>query len=215
LVLGYFLFHYVGAFDYSITTGMTTIVALAVREVLFGLILGLLFQIIFLGVQFAGGLIDYQIGFALVNVVDPYTSTNIPILAQTKMLLATLIFLMINGHHVLLQGLFESFRLVPLGKVSFQAPLLADIVHFSGRAFAIGLKLAAPVVVTLFITDVCMGIVARTMPQMNVFIVGFPLKIGVGLFVVALSLPVFNYVFTKLLNLMNLDALQLSKGFAG
>ena len=100
---------------------MLPLLTLALREFLFGLIIGFLFQIIFFGVEFGGGLIGYQIGFAMVNIIDPTTSASVPIIGQFKLLIATLIFFLINGHHVMLQALFESFKLVPLGHVTFKA----------------------------------------------------------------------------------------------
>jgi flagellar biosynthetic protein FliR len=215
LILAYFLFSYTGLSGISAEIGLLSIASIAVREFAFGALLGFLFQIIFIGVQFGGGVIGYQIGFALVNVVDPTTSTNISIISQVKLLLATLIFLLIDGHHLVLQALFESYRLVPLGAVSIETTLLDDLVRFAGQTFVIGIKLAAPVVVTLFVTDICLGILARTMPQMNVFVVGFPLKISAGLFVLATTLPLFHYMFSKLFQQTSLETMQLIRGLAG
>lgn len=215
LLIAYFMFSYTGAAELDLNLGLLSLGLLAAKEFLFGVILGFLFQIVFLGVQFGGGIIGYQIGFALVNVIDPSTSTNISIISQVKLLLATLIFLMMNGHHFILQALFESYKLVPLGGITFSSIMAEGIIRFAGQTFSIGIKLAAPVVVTLFITDVCLGIIARTMPQMNVFIVGFPLKIGIGLFILGTTLPLFSYVFTKLYEAMSIEAVQLSRGLVG
>jgi flagellar biosynthetic protein FliR len=215
LLLAYFLFSYTGSTQLEIGPGLWPLVGIAVREFAFGLLLGFLFQILFIGVQFGGGVIGYQIGFALVNVIDPSTSTNISIIAQVKLLIATLVFLLINGHHIILQALFESFAFVPLGAVSFKTIVADGIVRFTGQVFVIGIKLAAPVMVTLFITDLCLGILARTMPQMNVFIVGFPLKIGIGLFILATTLPLFGYVFTKLVDSTSIEVMQITRGLAG
>jgi flagellar biosynthesis protein FliR len=215
LMLGYFVFPYVNAQGLVLDPGLLPLLTLAVREFLFGLVIGFLFQIIFIGIEFGGGLIGYQIGFAMVNIVDPTTSANVPIIGQFKVIIATLIFLMINGHHVMLQALFDSFKLVPLGHITLTPAVMTEVVRFAGAAFSVGIKISAPVIVTLFITDICLGIIARTMPQMNVLVVGFQVKIGVGLLVLAVSLPVFNYVFTQLFSKMSMDALQISKGFAG
>jgi flagellar biosynthesis protein FliR len=215
LVLGYFLFPLVSTQQFPLDAGFLPLFTLALREFLLGLIVGFLFQIIFMGVEFGGGLIGYQIGFAMVNIVDPTTSANVPIIGQFKLLMATLIFFLINGHHVMLQALFESFKLVPLGHVNLKAGSLIEVARIAGAAFTIGIKVSAPVIVTLFVTDVCLGIIGRTMPQMNILVVGFQVKIGVGLLILAISLPVFNYVFTQLFTRLNIDALQITKGFAG
>lgn len=215
LVLGYFLFPLVNTQQFALEAGLLPLLTLAMKEFLLGLIIGFLFQIIFLGVEFGGGLIGYQIGFAMVNIIDPTTSANVPILGQFKILIATLIFFLINGHHVMLQALFESYRTVPLGHVAFKPASLIEVMKLAGAAFSIGIKVSAPVIVTLFITDVCLGIIARTMPQMNILVVGFQVKIGTGLLILAVTLPVFNYVFTQLFSRMSMDTLQITKGFAG
>ncbi len=214
LVLGYFLFPLIGSQELAIDPGLFPIALVAARELLFGLIIGFFFQIIFIAVEFGGGILGYQIGFALVNIVDPSTSNSVPIIGQFKLIVATLIFFGIDGHHVVLQALFESFKFVPLGHVTFHAEILDHIVTFAGAVFIIGVKIAAPILVTLFITDVCLGIVSRTMPQMNMFIVGFQVKIGAGLLMIALALPFFQYMFTKVFNQMSIDAFDLTRGFA-
>jgi flagellar biosynthetic protein FliR len=91
--------------------------------------------------------------------------------------------------------MIDSFKLVPLGTVAFQLSGAADLVRLSAGVFVLAVKIASPVMLALFLTDAALGIVARTVPQMNVFIVGFPLKIAIGLFAVGLTLPVFAYVF--------------------
>jgi len=215
LVFGYFLFPLVGAQNVQVDPGLVPLALLAARELLFGLIIGFFFEIIFIAVQFGGGILGYQIGFALVNVVDPTTSDNVPIIGQFQVIIATLIFFLIDGHHVILQALFESFKYVPLGHVVFRGELLDHIITFVGSVFVIGVKIAAPILVTLFITDVCLGIVARTMPQMNMFIVGFQVKIGAGLLMIALSLPFFQYMFSKVFTQLSIKAFELTKGFTG
>jgi flagellar biosynthetic protein FliR len=215
LALGYFLFPLTSTQLFALDAGLLPLFTLAMQEFLLGLIIGFLFQIIFWGVEFGGGLIGYQIGFAMVNIVDPTTSANVPIIGQFKLLIATLIFFLINGHHVMLQALFESFRMVPLGHIVFRPANLVEFTKLAGAAFIIGIKVSAPVIVTLFITDVCLGIIARTMPQMNILVVGFQVKIFAGLLVLGISLPVFNYVFTQLFSRLSIDAFQITKGFAG
>jgi len=207
LALGYFLFPLTSTQlqQVALDAGLLPLFTLAMQEFLLGLIIGFLFQIIFWGVEFGGGLIGYQIGFAMVNIVDPTTSANVPIIGQFKLLIATLIFFMINGLHVMLQALFESFRMVPLGHIAFKPASLMEVMKLAGAAFIIGIKVSAPVIVTLFIADVCLGIIARTMPQMNILVVGFQVKIFAGLLVLGISLPVFNYVFTQLFSRLSID----------
>lgn len=215
LMFGYFLYPLVGTQTFHLEPGLLPLVMLGVKEFMFGLIIGFLFQLIFLGVQFGGGVLGYQIGYALVNVIDPSTSESVPIIGQLKLIISTLIFFIIDGHHVILQALFESYKVVPLGHVAFNPLAMDAVMHATAAVFVVGIKIAAPVLVTLFITDVCLGIVARTMPQMNILIVGFQVKIGVGLTMLAVGLPFFNFMFTKVFNQLSIDAFSISKGFAG
>ncbi len=215
LMFGYFLFPLVGTQTFQLDPGLLPLVLLGAKEFMFGLIIGFLFQLIFLGVQFGGGVLGYQIGYAMVNVIDPSTSESVPIIGQLKLILSTLIFFIIDGHHVILQALFESYKVVPLGHVSFNPLAMDAVMHASAAVFVVGIKIAAPVLVTLFITDICLGIVARTMPQMNILIVGFQVKIGAGLIMLALGLPFFQFMFTKVFNQLSIDAFTITKGFAG
>lgn len=215
LMFGYFLFPLVGTQSFQLDQGLLPLVLLGAKEFMYGLIIGFLFQLIFLGVQFGGGILGYQIGYALVNVIDPMTSESVPIIGQLKLILATLIFFIIDGHHVILQALFESFKVVPLGQVSFNPLAMDAVLRETAAVFVVGIKICAPVLVTLFITDICLGIVARTMPQMNILIVGFQVKIGVGLIMLALGLPFFQFMFTKVFNQMSIEAFSITKGFAG
>ncbi len=215
LLFGYFLFPLVGTQHLELDPGLAPLTMLGLQEFGFGLIIGFLFQLIFLGVQYGGGLLGYQIGYAIVNVIDPTTSENVPIIGQLKLIISTLVFFLIDGHHTILQALFESYKIVPLGHIEFNPMALNEVMRLSGAIFAIGIKIAAPVMVTLFIVDICLGIVARTMPQMNILIVGFQVKIGVGLLMLALGVPLFQFMFTKVFNQISLEALAITKGFAG
>lgn len=215
LMFGLFLFPLVGTQQFQIDPGLLPLVLMGAKELMYGLIIGFLFQLIFLGVQFGGGVLGYQIGYAMVNVIDPMTSESVPIIGQLKLILSTLIFFIIDGHHVILQALFESYKVVPLGHVAFNPLAMDAVLRATAAVFVVGVKIAAPVLVTLFIADICLGIVARTMPQMNILIVGFQVKIGAGLLMLAIGVPFFNFMFTKVFNQLSIDAFRITKGFAG
>jgi flagellar biosynthetic protein FliR len=126
-------------------------------------------------------------GFGVATLIDPATRAYAPLLGTFLNLLAVVIFFAIDGHHLLIRGLAHSFELVPLGVPLTEFNIAAVITHF-GSMFVYAAAIAAPVVVSLFLLDVALGVVARTMPQVNVFIVSIPLKIFIGLAVFALSL---------------------------
>jgi flagellar biosynthetic protein FliR len=100
-----------------------------------------------------------------------------------------------DGHHMVLSAILDSFRLVPMATVQFHLQSAAELVRLSAGVFVVAVKIASPVMLALLLTDCALGVLSRTVPQMNIFIVGFPLKIMVGLFVIGMSLPVFAYIF--------------------
>lgn len=178
--------------------GLSLFVVMIGKEVLAGALIGFLAFLIFWGVQTAGGVAGFQMGFGIARVFDPQLQTQVPLVSQFQYLLALMIFLLINGHHVLLQGLSKSFDLIPLLGVGFSSPIGTELIKMTGQVFEVAVKISAPVIVTLLLTDIGLGILARTLPQMNIFIVGFPVKIGMGLIALFLSLPLFAYVLGRL-----------------
>jgi len=173
------------------------------KEVIAGLAVGFISLLLFIAVQFAGDIIGLQMGFGIVNVIDPNSQAQVPLIGQFQFLLAMLIFLSLNGHHLLLSAIVGSFKVVPLGQITFTKLSGEILVRATVDTIALAIKLGAPCIVTLFLLDVALGIVARTVPQMNIFIVGFPLKISVGLMMMGVSLPIIGYVFSKLLQGLN------------
>jgi len=198
LVLALALFPGVRATPILIPPGLPLFVAMIAKEMLAGALIGFVALLVFWGVQTAGGVAGFQMGFGIARVFDPQLQTQVPLVSQFQYLLALMIFLLINGHHVLLQGLSKSFDLIPLLGVRFSGPLGTELIKMTGQLFEVAVKISAPVIVTLLLTDIGLGILARTLPQMNVFIVGFPVKIGMGLIALFLSLPFFAYVLGKL-----------------
>lgn len=178
--------------------GLLSFMGLAMPEIMAGLILGLTTNFIFYGVEMAGQLVGIQMGFGIVAVLDPMTETQVSIIAQLQYLFAILIFLSLNGHHFLLEGLARSYLAAPLGGVTLPSGLLGIVVELSGNIFVAAFKIAAPAMAALFLTEVALGIIARTVPQMNIFIVSFPLTIGVGLLALALSWPLLSYILQLL-----------------
>lgn len=176
----------------------------AAREILIGFLIGMFFQLIFLGVQTAGALVGYQMGFALAALFDPNNSEEVSIISQFWILFASLIFLSLDGHHVLIKSYVDSYTVLPVGAISLNPNLAAIIAKATTYVFVLALKIASPVLLTLFLTDIALGAVSKMMPTMNVFFVGFPLKIAAGILVLALSLPIVAHVLEK--GMMFVDA---------
>jgi flagellar biosynthetic protein FliR len=183
-------------------------------EVLLGAAIGLTVQMIFAGVQIAGELAGYQMGMAVANVLDPDSSVQIPLLSQFFQMFAILIFFSVNAHHWFVKALVESFHLLPPLRFHVNASLMDLLVNAGGAIFVSGVRLGAPVIVVLLLTSLAFGLLARTVPQMNVFVVAIPLKIAVGLLFMAMSLPYVSAVLQSLFfdNLRRLLVL-LANGF--
>ena len=160
-----------------------------VSEVLMGLGIGLAIRLIMAGIQMAGQVSGFQMGLAIANIMDPATSMQTPILAQAFNLMAMLIFLAIDAHHWFFHAMVESFTIIPPFQFGLSSSIVGYLVDLGGKMFIIALKIGAPVIVALILTSVSFGLMARTVPQMNIFIVAMPLKIVVGLLFVVFSLP--------------------------
>lgn len=174
------------------------------KEVIVGLLLGLISYMILAAVQIAGGFIDFQMGFAIANVVDPQTGAQSPVIGQYFYTFALLFLLAVDGHHLLINGAFFSFESIPIDQfidLSSDTILITIITMFN-QLFLIAFQLAIPIVGCLFLVDVALGIIARTVPQLNVFVVGLPLKIFVSLFVISMFIVVYAGLVRRLFNYM-------------
>jgi flagellar biosynthetic protein FliR len=159
------------------------------REVLFGLALGLAMNIVFMGLQAGSHLIGVQLGFSLGGVLDPISGNQFNALDQLYSLLATLVFFTINGHHLVIQALAETVRAVPPGTFDPFALRVENLGPIFVGFMVTAARIAMPVVVALSLADLGMGFVARTVPQVQVLVVGAPIKIAVGLLVLIAALP--------------------------
>jgi len=181
---------------------------LGLQEVLTGAVVGFAFSLLFSGLQAAGEILGLQMGFGLASVYDSSSEEQTGVLGQFQLILGLLLFFAMNGHHLMLRAFFDSYRVVGTDGLQLAASGLDSVIRLSGTLFVIAVKAAAPVLAAVLLTEITLGITARTMPQMNVFAVGFPLKIGVGLVALAGALPLFASLLGNLL-------LQLSASLDG
>jgi flagellar biosynthetic protein FliR len=176
-----------------------------VREMLIGFSIGLGATLIFTGIQLAGQIVDIQMGLGMVNIIDPVTNNQISVMGQYYYLIATLVFMAVNGHHLLLRAVAESFAVIPLGHAHFSVALGTKMMGLFTQVFFIAFRVGAPVIGALFITNMALGVIARTVPQMNVFIVGMPLSLAVGFLVTAISMSFFVFILQGLFKGMGKD----------
>lgn len=185
--------------DVSIPETLTLLelAGLAVKELMVGVLTGFFFFLLFKAAELAGVITGFQVGLAISQSFDPNAGEQVSIIGRLWVALASLIFLAINGHHLVIQAFADSCRVITPGQMVVSGDTALVMIKYTAYVFVLAIKIAAPVMITLTLTDVALGTIAKLMPTMNIFIVGFPLKIGVGLMVVALSLPVFAYVLEK------------------
>jgi len=193
-----------------------TIGLMVMREMLIGLTLALITQVIFAAVEFSGQVIGMQMGFSIANVIDPSMGNQTQIMSVMQTLLATLLFLSLNIHHTFIRAIVDSFSIIPLGGWHMSEALIKFLVQLTSDVFILGIRLAAPVMVTLLLTSVVLGVMARAFPQMNVFMVSFPLNIGLGFFVLGATLLLFFHVlelaFGQLHNQVEIIFRLMAKG---
>lgn len=173
---------------------------LVMAELLVGLTLGICLRIFFGSVQLAGQVIGFQMGFAMINVVDPTTGSNVSIMDQIGYWVCVVVFLLLNGHHIVFMAVIDSFRLVPIGFFSMHDALLVKISELVGDLFVLAIKIGAPVIASLAFVTVGFGLMAKFSPQMNVMIVAFPLKIIAGLLLFGLTIQIIVIVTRAYVN---------------
>jgi flagellar biosynthesis protein FliR len=154
---------------------------LTVSELIIGLSLGMTVRLFFAGVQLAGQIIGFQMGFSMINVMDPQSGRQVSIIDQIGYWVVLLVFLSLNGHHMMIAALCESFQLVDVGKVSLDSRFYSQMIRMSSDIFVVAIKIGAPAIAALLFTSAAFGISAKFAPQMNILIAAFPVKIVVGL----------------------------------
>ncbi|WP_366922981.1 flagellar type III secretion system protein FliR [Metallumcola ferriviriculae] len=190
-----------------IPVSMLGLVFLIAKEVVVGLLLGFTAGLIFQAIKIGGELIDIQMGFAMASLFDPISNTRVTLIGQFQYYYAILLYLVLNGHHSLILAIVRSFQLVPLGSAMLSGILAQHFISIFLGMFAVAFKIAAPVIAVLIISDISLGLVARTVPQLNVFMLGFPIKAALGMLVVALLLPLLAGIVTDLMTQIEKDLL--------
>ncbi len=168
---------------------------LGLNETLCGALIGFAGQFLFYAVEICGRILGLQSGLSIVSSIDPNSEAQSDVLTQIYDMLAVLVFLSIDGHLLMLETLRASFDSVAIGAVSLDGKLADWSVTQAGLVLARGVQLAAPMMVTLLLSDVALGILTRVAPTMNVFVLGFPLKIGITLLFAALTTGTIAQIF--------------------
>ena len=177
-------------------------IMLIASELLIGLVLGIIARFLFGAVEFAGTVIGFQMGLGMAKVFDPQSQEQISLVGRFENATATLIFLAMDGHLIVLQALVRSYSVLPPGGASISRPLVENLTELSASVFVIGLQIGAPLIVALFLANAVVGLLARSVPQIQVFVVGFPLTLMLGFLFLFFGMPFFaqavHQMFEKL-----------------
>ncbi|MGZ3651941.1 MAG: flagellar biosynthetic protein FliR [Bdellovibrionota bacterium] len=178
------------------------IITLVMKEAAVGLTLGFVAKMFFDGLTFAFGHIGNQMGFNMATAYDHHSEANMPVISHMIMIFATMLFLAMNGHHMFLKALVQSYQVVPIGGLVISKSLVAYVLETSAQVFWIAAKLSAPMALMIFLINCAFGIVAKAVPQINVFVVSFTINILAGFVVISLSLPMFGTNMAEVFQLM-------------
>ncbi len=198
-IIAFIIFSITSPANIAIEFNPWWIFSMAIKEIVIGLIIGFSINLVFYGFNFAGTFIGFDMGLAMAQVMNPVEKTNGNVIGQIIYFLALMIFFILNGHQYILRALTFSFKVIPLGNLTFNESLFNLLIKYSASVFIIAVKIAAPVLVSFFLIHIAEGILARMIPQMQVFFVTQPLKIGIGFLLLASILPVYFYVIKNLL----------------
>ena len=206
------LFPAMAPYTPKVALTLTGLGLLIVNEVLLGVMIGLVTQMVFAAVSFGGTVIGYQMGFAAANIFDPQTTQQLSLMSQFANILALLAFLAMDMHHFFFRAIVESFTLLPPGHLDFSQGAIEELMRQASHMFVLGVKFSAPVLALLLLTNLVLGILARVFPQLNVFMLSFPLNIGIAFLVIGLTLGAtfsvlrreFDTMEHNILNLMQL-----------
>jgi flagellar biosynthetic protein FliR len=170
------------------------------QELLIGLAMGFAMRIVFAAIEMAGEVSSLTMGLGFATFFDPMSAGRSSAISQLLALIATMAFLAVNAHLVLLEALAESFLTMPVSATPMAGGAPLELARWAGRIFSAGLQLSMPIVAALLITNVALGILTRAAPQLNIFSLGFPITLAVGLLVIGMVLP---YLGAPIVNLFN------------
>lgn len=171
-----------------------------VQELLVGLAMGFAMRLIFAAIEYAGELASATMGFSFASFFDPATQGRSAAISQFMSMVATMAFLAVNAHLVLVAAVTESFISLPISSTPLSSAAPLELARLGSRIFSAGLQIALPILAALLITNIALGILTRAAPQLNIFGIGFPITLGVGMLTISVALPYLNVPFQNLFN---------------
>lgn len=177
----------------------------AINEIMTGIMFGVITNMIFTCIKFAGGWMDFHVGFMMTSIIDPATNTQSTLLGNLTYMLSVALFFIVDGHHTVIKCLVDSFKLLPLGTSIVTQDNIMKVIKIICDYFLLGVKIAIPIVLIILIVDLCLGLITKTVPTIPVMIFGVPIKVLLGLFSYTVILPmIFKIVVAAISNMPNI-----------
>lgn len=199
----------------AIPTHLVELVLVVLKELILGAAMGFSARLVFDGIQLGGQYVGYMMGLSIVNVMDPQAETAVPLISHFENLMAILVFLSIGGHLWFMEAYSDSLRTIPIGSLSMGVKWAPWLFSLARTLFVIAIKVNAPIFIVMFLIQIVLAISARVVPQMNIFMVGFPLQIFVGLLLLAASLKGMVWLFSKEFANIKVNLYQIMRLFSG
>jgi flagellar biosynthetic protein FliR len=209
--IAYITFLSIDTTKIPVATELIPLGIFGMKEILTGLIIGFSLNMVFYGVSFAGYLIGFNMGLTMATAFNPGMETEENVIGEVINFAAFLIFLFINGHHYIISATVASFKAIPIGKFTITGPAFQLLIKYTGFVFIIAVKIASPIIVSYFLVVLAEGILARVIPQMQIFFVAQPLVTGIGYLLLISSLPVYVFFLKNLLKSYELNLYNLIK----
>jgi len=178
-------------------------------EIVLGMSLGIIVRMLIAAVQIGGQIINFQMGFSMVNAIDPLTGMQEPVTTHFLYMCTMLTFLTLNGHLHLIKALGDSFGIVPPGGLFLTPQLMSEVMLFAKQMFILGVRIAAPVILALFLVDLALALISKMAPQMNVLVLGFPLKIMVGFLFMTFIMQIMSDYVTNFIQAMDMVMMHI------
>jgi flagellar biosynthetic protein FliR len=191
------------------------IIQFIITEFIIGMILGLMVQLFFEGIRMMGQVVGFQTGFAITNILDPQSGVQVSIFSNFAYLVAMVVFLILNGHHLALNAMRESFEIINPGSLSLNRQIFQKLLFLSGEMFVIALKIGAPAIAARLFTKVAFALVKKKIPQMNIMIVAFPVQIIIGLIFFGITLNIILRFVENYLGGLDVLLIDTMKGLKG
>lgn len=168
-----------------------------IAELLLGAMIGLISRFILAGVQLGGFIVGFQMGFMMANVVDPQSGQNTSLVAQFQNVFAILIFLAIDGHHLFILAAVKSYEILPPGFFNITGEAVPYLLELSSRIFSLGVQFSAPIIILLLLSALCIGLLGRISPQLNLLMLSFPINIAISLFFMGFTLNMMVIILQR------------------